>query len=45
MTIGEVIARLSDAGLDSIPGAAEIRDDEVAAGFSRKRSAGNSGRP
>jgi len=30
MTIGEVIARLSDAGLDSIPGGgAEILDDEV----------------
>jgi len=38
MTIGEVIARLSDAGLDSIPGGgAEILDDEVRRRISPKK--------
>ena len=38
MTIGEVIARLKDAGLDSIPGGgAEILDDEVRRRISPKK--------
>ena len=38
MTIGEVIARLTDAGLDSIPGGgAEILDDEVRRRISPKK--------